>query len=518
MAGGQLDGTDTLDGTDALDGTDTPNGAQTSTAQAAQVRAATVRAFEHVAGYLDGLRERPVAPASGYEKIRAQLGGPLPAGPCDPVEVVDTLAAAAADGLTATGSPRFFGYVIGGIVPAALAADVMAVAWDQNAGLSSLAPAAAAAESVAGSWVKELLGLPASASVGITTGTQMAHVTALGAARHRVLARHGWDVEADGLHGAPPVRVLVGADRHTTVDVALRLLGFGTRRLTVVAADEAGRMRPDALRAALADGSGPAIVVAQAGEINTGAFDPLAEICAIGHEHGAWVHVDGAFGLWAAVSASARRRDLVAGMAAADSWATDGHKWLNVAYDCGIAIVADERAHRAAMSTRADYLVHATDGELDPLEWTPEFSRRARGFALYAALRSLGRSGLTELVDRCCAHARRFAVSLAALDGVAVLNEVELNQVLVRVDDDDATTAATTDLVVAGGEAFVSGTVWRGRVAMRVSVCNWTTTEADVDRAVAAVAAAATGARAGNRPRAAAAHTTSHPRAGSAGG
>ncbi|MEX5635012.1 pyridoxal phosphate-dependent decarboxylase family protein [Parafrankia sp. FMc2] len=458
--------------------------------------AAATRAFEHITDYLTGLSTRPIAPTAGYGKIRAQLDVPLPAGPTDPVEVVDALAAGSADGLTGTGSPRFFGYVIGGILPAALAADLMAVAWDQNAGLASLSPAAAAAESVAGTWVRELLGLPASASVGITTGTQMAHVTALAAARHRVLARYGWDVEADGLHGAPPVRVFAGAARHTTVDAALRLLGFGTRRLAVVDADEAGRMRPDALRAALAGGHGPAIVIAQAGEINTGAFDPMPQICALGREHGAWVHVDGAFGLWAAVSASPRRRALVAGIDQADSWATDGHKWLNLAYDCGIAIVADSDAHRAAMSTRADYVVHGGEGEHDPLEWTPEFSRRARGFALYAALRSLGRAGLTDLVDRCCGHARHFAAALAGLDGVAVLNEVELNQVLVRVDDDDAITGATTELVVTGGVAFVSGTVWRGAVAMRVSVCNWMTTEADVDRAVAAIAAAAITARA----------------------
>ncbi|OAA20025.1 aromatic-L-amino-acid decarboxylase [Frankia sp. EI5c] len=463
---------------------------------------ATARAFTHITGYLAELGSRPVGATAGYEQLRARLEMPLPAGPTDPAEVVDALAAAAGPGLTATGSPRFFGYVIGGVLPAALAADLMAVAWDQNAGLTSLSPAAAAAEAVAGRWVKELLGLPASASVGVTTGTQMAHVTALGAARHRVLARHGWDVEADGLPGAPPVRVFVGAARHVTVDAALRLLGFGTRRVRVVAADRAGRMRPDALRAALAGGSGPAIVIAQAGEINTGAFDPMPRICAVSREHGAWVHVDGAFGLWAAVSGSARRRALVAGIEQADSWATDGHKWLNLAYDCGIAIVADEQAHRVAMSTRADYITHAGEGEHEPLEWTPEFSRRARGFALYAALRSLGRAGLTDLVDRCCEHARRFATALGSLDGVTVLNDVELNQVLLRFDDDDATTAATTAGVVAGGEAYVSGTVWRGAVAMRVSVCNWLTTESDVDRAVAAIAAAAAAARSRARARA----------------
>ena len=460
-------------------------------------RAAAARAFAHIDAHLAGLRTRPIAPRVSFHEVRARLAGELPAGPVDAIEVIDALAEATAGALTLTGSPRFFGYVIGGTVPAALAADLMAVAWDQNAGLASLAPAAAAAESVAGEWIKELLGLPATASVALTTGTQMAHVTALAAARHGVLARCGWDVEADGLTGAPPVRVLVGADRHTTVDAAVRLLGLGVRRMTVVDTDERGRMRPDALRAALAAGDGPAIVVAQAGEINTGSFDPLADICAAGREHGAWVHVDGAFGLWAAVSASPRRRALLAGVAEADSWATDGHKWLNVPYDCGIAIVADSAAHRQAMTSRAAYLVHAADGELDPLDWSPEFSRRARGFALYAALRSLGRAGLTDLVDRCCDHARRFAARLADIPGVRVLNEVELNQVLVRVDDDDATTAAVTAAVTAGGEAFVTGTVWRGRTAMRVSVSNWLTADEDVDRAVAVIAEAVRQARDG---------------------
>jgi aromatic-L-amino-acid decarboxylase len=456
--------------------------------------AALRRAFDHAAGYLAGLPSRPVRADAPYARVRAALEVDLPAGPGDPIEVVDVLAAAAMPGLTATGSPRFFGYVIGGVLPAALAADLLAVVWDQNAGLASLSPAAAAAEAVAAGWLKDLLGLPATASVGVTTGTQMAHVTALAAARHRVLADAGLDVEADGLAGAPPVRVFVGAARHTTVDVALRLLGFGTRRVFVVDADEMGRMRPDALRAVLAAGSGPAIVVAQAGDVNTGAFDPLAEIIEIAHEHGAWVHVDGAFGLWAAVSASPRRRALVAGMAGADSWATDGHKWLNVPYDCGIAIVADPGAHRASMSSRAAYLEHGGPDEFDPADWTPEFSRRARSFAVYAALRSLGRAGVAELVDRCCDHAARFARRLGALPRVAVLNRVgdsvELNQVLVRVADDDAVTAEVTAAVVRGGAAFVSGTRWQGRTAMRISVCNWATTVEDVDRTVAAVSGA----------------------------
>ncbi len=460
------------------------------------------RAVEAAEGYLRGLPSRPVAPRASYRQVREALDLPLPDAPVEAVEVVDALVAAADAGLTTIASPRFFGYVIGGALPAALAADVLAVVWDQNAGLASLAPAAAAAESVVGSWILDLLGLPATASVGLTTGTQMAHVTALAAARHRVLADAGWDVEADGLAGAPPVRVFVSAARHTTVDAALRLLGFGTRRVHVVGTDRAGRMDAGALRAALAAGDGPAIVVTQAGEINTGAFDPLPDIVAAAKDHGAWVHVDGAFGLWARVSASPRRRALAAGVEAADSWATDGHKWLNVPYDSGIAIVADSEAHRASMSSRAAYVAHGNGDERDPLDWTPEFSRRARGFALYAALRSLGRAGLTDLVDRCCDHASRFAARLGALPGFEVLNNpVHLNQVLVRIDDDDATTQATTAGVLADGTAHMTGTVWNGLAAMRISVCNWATTTDDVDAAVDAVAAVATAARHARRAR-----------------
>ncbi|WP_372517685.1 pyridoxal phosphate-dependent decarboxylase family protein [Frankia tisae] len=497
------------------------------------LRAALRAAAGHADAWLASLAERPVRPAHGAAEVLARLDGRLPAGPSDPVAVVDALVEAVGGELTATGSPRFFGYVVGGTLPAALAADLLAVVWDQNAALASLSPAASAAEAVAGRWVAELLGLPSGVSVGFTTGTQMAHVTALAAARQRVLADAGWDVAADGLTGAPPVRVLAGADRHATVDAALRLLGFGTRTIVEVATDGLGRMRPGALRAALdADATDaaaadhrtatqrPTIVVAQAGEINTGAFDPLAEICALARAHGAWVHVDGAFGLWAKASASAPRRALVAGAELADSWATDGHKWLNVPYDCGIALVADRTAHRQAMSASADYFVLDSAGQLDPVDWTPEFSRRARALAVYAALRSLGRSGLRDLVDRCCDLADDAATRLAALPGVTVLNAtgdrggprplVALNQVLIRVDDPspaagrahdprpavgtaargDRLTRRVTAAVTAGGEAYVTGTVWRGRAAMRLSVSNWATTRREIDRAVAAIAEA----------------------------
>ncbi|SNQ45995.1 putative amino acid decarboxylase, Pyridoxal-dependent protein [Frankia canadensis] len=492
---------------------------------------------------------RPVRPAHSAAEVLARLDDRLPDGPTDPVAVIDALVEAVDGGLTATGSPAFFGYVIGGTLPAALAADVLAVVWDQNAALASLSPAASAVESVAGRWVTQLLGLPSHVSVGFTTGTQMAHVTALAAARHRVLADAGWDVEADGLLGAPPVRVLAGADRHATVDAALRLLGLGRRAVVPVATDGLGRMRPDALRAALAGGAPPShthpghaagpgraaaarptIVITQVGEVNTGAADPLAEICALAHEHGGWVHVDGAFGLWAAVSGSPARRALVAGAAQADSWATDGHKWLNVPYDCGIALVADPAAHRGAMAAPAVYFPPDGAGQLDPVDWTPEFSRRARAFAVYAALRSLGRAGLRELVDRCCDLADHAAHRLAAVPGLSVLNAtdgpaapgglVPLNQVLLRVDGParrpgcaradipsrgypdpavagDRLTREVTAAVTAGGEAYLTGTTWRGQAAMRLSVSNWATTLADVDRAVDVIAAAVAARRAG---------------------
>ncbi|MCK9877425.1 pyridoxal-dependent decarboxylase [Frankia sp. Ag45/Mut15] len=486
------------------------------------LRAALRGATRHADAWLASLAHRPVRPGLSAAEVLARLDGPFPAAPSDPVAVIDALVEAVGGGLTATGSPRFFGYVVGGTLPAALAADLLAVVWDQNAALASLSPAASAVEQIAGRWVRQALGLPATASVGFTTGTQMAHVTALAAARHRVLAEVGWDVGADGLTGAPPVRVLAGADRHTTVDAALRLLGFGSRGIHTVAGDGRGRMCPDALRATLDTLAAtdtptrtvgarrvPTIVIAQAGEINTGAVDPLGQICALGHAHGAWVHVDGAFGLWAATSGSARRRALVEGAADADSWATDGHKWLNVPYDCGIAIVADRAAHRRAMVAPADYFPPDPGGALDPVDWTPEFSRRARTFAVYAALRSLGQDGLRDLVDRCCELAGHAASRLAGLPGVRVLNAtpgpaghgvvVPLNQVLLRVEapggEGDRLTRAVTAAVTAGGDAYLTGTVWQGRAAMRLSVSNWSTTRAEVDLAVDVIAAAVGTAR-----------------------
>ncbi|HSK37826.1 MAG TPA: aminotransferase class V-fold PLP-dependent enzyme, partial [Actinomycetota bacterium] len=357
-------------------------------------RAATERALEAAAAgatrYLRGLAERPVAATAGAEELRARLGGPLPDGPSDPAEVVAQLAELADDGVVASAGPRFFGFVVGGSLPAALAADWLAAAWDQNAGLFVLGPAAATVEDVAAGWLTDLLGLPEGVSTGFVTGGQMASFTGLAAARHHVLAAAGWDVERDGLLGAPPVEVVVGAERHVTIDAALRFLGLGSGRLRVVPADGQGRMDAAALPGALAALKGPTIVCAQAGNVNTGAVDPLAAICAAAHAHGAWVHVDGAFGLWAA--ASPARRHLVAGAEQADSLATDAHKWLNVPYDSGIAFCRHPEALRAAMGVRAAYLIHAEGDEYDQVDYVPEFSRRARGIPVYAALRALGRS------------------------------------------------------------------------------------------------------------------------------
>jgi glutamate/tyrosine decarboxylase-like PLP-dependent enzyme len=455
-------------------------------------RTPLTEAFERSVEFLDGLPKRPVGSGVSIGEVRATLGGPLPAGPSEPRKVIAALAAAADPGLVATPSGRFFGFVIGGATPAALAADWLTSVWDQNAGLYAIGPAAAVVEEVAGAWLAELLGLPAGLSVGFVTGGQMANFTALAAARHEVLRRSGWDVETDGLIGAPPIRVLAGAARHDTIDRALRFLGLGTAAVTPVAADAQGRMSAGDLRTALGDSTAPTIVCAQAGNVNSGAFDPLGEICAAAHAAGAWVHVDGAFGLWAA--ASPRLRPLVAGVEQADSWATDAHKWLNVPYDSGIVFCAHPDAHRAAMGVQASYLIHAAGDERDQVDFNPEFSRRARGFPVYAAISALGRSGIVDLVERCCALAGRFAAALSVADGVEVLNDVVLNQVLVRFrapgGDHDAHTRAVVQAVQRDGTCWMSGTTWRGDAAMRISVSNWSTDEADVDRSVDAILSA----------------------------
>jgi glutamate/tyrosine decarboxylase-like PLP-dependent enzyme len=446
-------------------------------------------AFEEALAYLEGLPSRRVASYIELSTLRKALGGPVPDRPMEPREVVADLVAAADPGVVASGSGRFFGFVIGGANPAALAADWLTSAWDQNAGLYVLGPAASVVEEVAGEWLAELFGLPVGMSVGYVTGAQMANFTGLAAALHEVLRRAGWDLATGGLWGAPRVRVLAGAGRHGTIDRALRFLGVGTSTIVEVDADRQGRMQPAALAAALQQGSGPAIVCAQVGNVNSGAIDPVGEICTIAHEHDAWVHVDGAFGLWA--GASPRLRPLVAGVELADSWATDAHKWLNVPYDSGLIFCAHPDAHRAAMGIRAGYLMHSAGDERDALDYGPEHSRRARGFAIYAAIRALGREGIADLVERCAAFASRFAERLAAADRVEVLNDVILNQVLVRFlaadGDHDAHTRRVIERVQHDGTCWMSGTTWQGQAAMRISVSNWSTDQADVDRAVAAI-------------------------------
>jgi glutamate/tyrosine decarboxylase-like PLP-dependent enzyme len=461
-------------------------------------------AFNHAMAYLDGLPERPVSVRASLTDLRTALGGPLPARPLPPDQVVAALAAAVEPGVVASSSGRYFGFVVGGATPAALAADWLTSVWDQNAGLYVLGPAASVVEETASAWLVELLGLPAPTSVGFVTGGQMANFTALATAVRDVLHRIGWDVDTDGLWGAPRVRVIVGEGRHGTIDRALRLLGMGTGSIVAVPMDGQGRMIVPALAQALAGSDGPTIVCAQAGSVNTGAIDPMGEICDLAHRSGAWVHVDGAFGLWAA--ASPRLRPMLAGVERADSWAMDAHKWLNVPYDSGLVLCAHPAAHRAAMGVRASYLVHAEGGERDALEYNPEHSRRARGFAVYAAIRALGGTGIADLVERSCALARRFADRLSAA-GVEVLNEVVLNQVLVRFHaaggDHDAYTRRVLDLLQNDGTCWMSGTTWNGMAAVRISVSNWSTDQDDVDRSVAAIIACAANAaaemRAGGR-------------------
>ena len=447
-----------------------------------EMRALLQRTADLASDFLESLDDRPIFPTASAAELRDALGGALAEGPTDTEEVVAQLAAAADPGLVAMPSGRYFGFVIGGGLPAALAADWLTSAWDQNAGLYVGGPAASVVEQIVQEWLTDLLGLPADASLGLVTGTQMGSVTALAAARFRMLERSGWDVARDGLAGGPRIRVLVGEQRHVTIDRALRLLGLGAPE--VVAADDQGRMNAAALRNALREGDVPTIVCAQAGDVNTGAFDPFNQIADAAAEHGAWLHVDGAFGLWAA--ASPRLRHLVRGAERADSWITDAHKWLNVPYDSALVLCADPDAHRAAMTVSASYLIQDdTRAVRDQVDWVPEFSRRARGFAVYAALRSLGRSGLAELVERTCDCARRFAQGVGELEGVEVLNDVVLNQVLFRFETDERTDGVL-HAVQEAGEVWMSGTTWDGRRAVRVSVSNWQTGDEEIDLALEA--------------------------------
>ncbi|MGH2695101.1 MAG: pyridoxal phosphate-dependent decarboxylase family protein [Actinomycetota bacterium] len=446
--------------------------------------------FAYARTFLAELPERRVTPSAGAEELRSALRGALPNEPSDPRKVIAELIAACDPGVLATTSGRFFGFVIGGATPPALAADWLTSTWDQNAGLFVAAPAASVVEEVAGRWLIDLFGLPEKTSFGFVTGGQMANFTCLAAARQHLLKKAGWDVEADGLQAGPLLRVVVGEERHATIDRALRFLGLGASTVEVVQADEQGRMRADDLLRVLESRDEPAIVCAQAGNVNSGSFDPIGEICDTARSSGAWVHVDGAFGLWAA--ASAEYRHLVDGVERADSWATDAHKWLNVPYDSGLAFCAHPEAHSAAMGVHASYLIHTEEGaERDEMDWNPEFSRRARGFPVYASMRALGRAGIMDLVERSCSHARRFADALASAPGVEVLNEVVLNQVIVRFQDDDAATRAVIRRVQEDGTCWLSGSVWRGKAVMRISVSNWATSTEDVDASVKAILAAA---------------------------
>jgi glutamate/tyrosine decarboxylase-like PLP-dependent enzyme len=450
-------------------------------------------AAAHARAYLSGVGERPVGATLTPDELRDLLGGPLTAEGQDAGRVIDTLAEAARRGTVASQGPRYFGFVTGGSVPAAIAADWLVSAWDQNAQMFVMSPFAAVAEQVVAEWVKELFGLPAGWSVGFVTGAQMATFTSLLVARHELLRRADWDVERLGLTGAPPIDVVVSDESHRTVFTALRMLGLGTERVRRVDTDAQGRMRPGHLARLLGQGRGPCLVCAQIGNVNTGDADPIEEIARLARTRGAWLHVDAAFGLWAATSE--RRRWLVAGAGLADSIATDGHKWL-VPYDLGIVLTAHAEAHQDALLIPAHY-IQRTPGEREPRGFTPDESRRARALPLYAALRALGRDGVGEIVERCCTLAERMAARLAGHPSVRILNEVVLNQVLVQfrppAGDDAAAEAMTHDViqrVQQGGVCWAGGTRWQGRPAMRISIANWTTTAADVDRSADAILAA----------------------------
>ena len=451
-------------------------------------------AVRHALAHIENLDALPVAATASLETLRARLARPLVDDGAPPEQVVEDLVSDSAGGIVASAGGRFYSWVIGGSVPAALAADWLTSAWDQNAGLYAAGPAAALVEEIAGEWLKDLLGIPAAASFAFVTGCQLAHVTCLAAARHAVLERRGWDVEARGLCGAPAIRLFASRERHGSVKRAVRLLGMGSDNLIGLDTDDQGRLDPQALERALAawhvtDPNSPAIVILQAGELNTGVFDPFDQLIPIAKRYRAWVHVDGAFGLWA--NASPRFRHLCAGAGAADSWATDGHKWLNVPYDCGYAFVADPDAQRAAMSYQASYWVFERTVR-EQIDWNPEWSRRARGFATYAAIRQLGRSGIAGTVERCCDCARALTLGIGRLPGAEVLWEPVLNQGLVRFldpagKDHDRRTDEVIAAILASGEAFFGGVTWRGMRAMRISLCNWMTSERDVERVIRAV-------------------------------
>ena len=455
------------------------------------------QALAHSLSYLGGLDERPVGATDSLAELRARVDQALPDAGLSSEKVVDELVKRVGNGLNDSAGGRFFAWVIGGGLPAALAADWLTSAWDQNAGMYSVAPAAAVVEETVGRWLKELLGLPSAASFALVTGCQMAHVTALAAARNHVLHRVGWDVEEKGLMGAPEIRVISGDQRHGTIERALRLLGLGRRCVVDLPVNGSGQVEAQVLRQELEQSPQvPTIVLLQAGDINTGAYDNFRELIPLAHEFEAWVHVDGAFGLWA--GASSDFSHLLEGVDAADSWATDGHKWLNVPYDCGYAFVAHRDPHLRSFSHLASYLNHSTEVR-DQVDWNPEYSRRARGFATYAALLALGKQGVGELVGRCCNYAKRIVVEAGEIPGVSVLAQPVINQGLLRFkspetgaseSDHDRFTEDVVGRVVSSGEAFFACTTYQGKRCMRVSVCNWQTDDQAVDRAVAAIRSA----------------------------
>lgn len=447
-------------------------------------------AYRNASAWIEGLDERSVAARSSSEDLKAAFSGPLPETGSHPEEVIEWLCQHANDGMLGSASGRFFAWVLGGAVESAIAADWMVTAWDQNAALHACSPGAAVIEAVAGEWIKELLDLPRDASFAFTTGCQLAHMTGLAAARHALLNRAGWDVEQDGLFGAPPFELFVNDQRHGSIDRAARFLGFGRKTLKPLSLDKTGRIAPATLEDALRGRSGPTIVVLNAADLNVGACDSFRELIPIAHAAGAWVHIDGAFGLFA--RASRRYGRFLEGVDLADSWATDGHKWLNVPFDCGIAIVRDRDAHRAAMTLSASYIAPDPNSR-DEIDWNPEWSRRARGIPVYAALKEMGRQGVEAMIDRCCEHCEALVSGIGALPGAEILHPATLNQGLVRFHCNGQSSAqadAFTDDMIqrinATGEAFFSGTTWQGQRAMRVSVVNWRTTSSDVGRAIEA--------------------------------